>query len=231
MSFAAAILVVFATLVLCVEAFAFDAGFYKDEYGKHQIAYSVGVDEAVLYEATDVLLEYLKDDRKTLDFEAQIDGSEREYFNEREKAHMVDVKALYQNAIVFMAVAYIVGGVLFLFSYIVSRQAKIVLKAAFFGVIAGLAVFAVLGVWIAVDFNSFWTAFHHLMFSNDLWLLDAATSLLIRMYPGVFFFDLVSAILLLFIVIVAVAIVGLRLGYKKALKNERLAACKKEAAA
>jgi len=59
-------------------------------------------------------------------------------------------------------------------------------------------VIAALGLYAALDFNSFWTSFHLLFFSNNLWLLDPSTDILIMMVPGEFFFDLVIRIILLF---------------------------------
>ncbi len=56
------------------------------------------------------------------------------------------------------------------------------------------AVVGAVAVWAAVDFNAFWINFHKLFFTNDLWLLDPAKSVLINMVPSQFFFDLVMRI-------------------------------------
>ena len=44
-----------------------------------------------------------------------------------------------------------------------------------------------LGVWAAVDFSSAFAFFHELLFTNDLWLLDPRTDLLIRICPSSMF--------------------------------------------
>ena len=49
---------------------------------------------------------------------------------------------------------------------------------------------ALFGIWAAVDFGSAFTFFHHLLFTNDLWLLDPATDLLIRICPSGMFANL-----------------------------------------
>ena len=60
-------------------------------------------------------------------------------------------------------------------------------------VVAAIAIFA------ALDFARFWTSFHHLFFTNDLWLLDPRTDVLIMMVPEQFFSDLVMRIIIRFI--------------------------------
>ena len=55
----------------------------------------------------------------------------------------------------------------------------------FFGAAA-----AVLIVWALVNFDGFFVAFHRLAFSNELWLLNPRTDLLIRLMPETFFIHL-----------------------------------------
>ena len=61
--------------------------------------------------------------------------------------------------------------------------------------------FAVIGIWAAVDFNNFWVSFHHVFFTNDLWMLDPAESRMIRMFQEAFFADMVGRILAWFLAI------------------------------
>lgn len=204
----ACIAMVFATVVACVQAFAFSRGFYAQEYAKYDIKTDVGVSGESLTQATEVLLGYLEGKRDSLELQAEIDGQEREYYNERETQHMFDVKVLYQNAIAFMIAAYIAGAVMIIVAALLLRDRRRICRTASWSMLAALLAFAVLGVWIAVDFGSFWQSFHHIFFTNDLWQLDPATSLLIRMYPSAFFFDLVVRILGTFLVIVVTAIVA-----------------------
>ena len=60
--------------------------------------------------------------------------------------------------------------------------------------------FAFLGIWAYVDFNAFWTMFHEILFTNDLWLLDPRVSIMINMFPEEFWFGMVIRIALTFIV-------------------------------
>ena len=52
---------------------------------------------------------------------------------------------------------------------------------------AAAAVCLGLTVWGLADFDGLFTAFHHLVFNNDGWLLDPRTDMLIRLMPTDFF--------------------------------------------
>lgn len=56
---------------------------------------------------------------------------------------------------------------------------------------------ALLGLWAAVDFNSAFNFFHKILFTNDLWLLDPRTDLLIRICPASMFANMGLRIALL----------------------------------
>lgn len=47
----------------------------------------------------------------------------------------------------------------------------------FFGLIAALAAI------ISTDFTKYFIMFHHIFFSNDLWILDPSTDMLINIVP------------------------------------------------
>ena len=50
-----------------------------------------------------------------------------------------------------------------------------------------LSLAAVLAAWAIEDFDGFFTAFHRIAFTNDGWLLNPRTDLLIRLMPTSFF--------------------------------------------
>ena len=67
------------------------------------------------------------------------------------------------------------------------------------GMLAGLcgaaAVFTGITVWSLADFDGLFVTFHRLAFTNDGWLLDPRTDLLIRLMPVNFFITLGTRIL------------------------------------
>ena len=57
------------------------------------------------------------------------------------------------------------------------------------GITLGLIV--ILGIMAVTNFNAFFTAFHHISFANDFWLLNPNTDYLIMLFPGGFWYDCV----------------------------------------
>lgn len=51
---------------------------------------------------------------------------------------------------------------------------------------------------MSTDFTKYFIMFHHIFFSNDLWILDPATDMLINIVPEGFFMDTAARIALLF---------------------------------
>ena len=190
--------------LFAVDVCSFRRSFYEKEYSKLNTAADMGMTHADLMEATDVLLDYLKDRRDDLDLETTVNGQTVEMFDGREKAHMVDVKALYRNA---MRMAWIAVGLSVLLILILAIGAKKHRRTALKWVLAGFGVFGIVlgaaAIYAAVDFNSFWTNFHHLFFDNDLWLLYEDERL-IQMVPEQFFSDLVARIVAAFAISAAV---------------------------
>ena len=149
----------------------------------------------------------------------------RRFSGEREKAHMVDVQALYIGARNVRTICLIAAPIFILLAFLISRtnalkvlcKSFLITSGVFLGITAALTIFAVM------DFNSFWTSFHHVFFTNDLWLLDPNTDVLIMMVPEQFFFDLVTRIIIrfvsIFVIFNAAAFTGLKLYNRKAAKK------------
>ena len=151
-------------------------------------AAEIGMNREDLQRATDTLLDYLKDKRDDLFVQANIGGQEREVFNERETLHMVDVKNLYLWAMRIGNGLLILAVLFYLWAFFSGQDKRAVLGGYLQGNFILLGIIAVLGIYAAIDFNSFWTGFHHIFFTNDLWLLDPRTDILIQMVPEQFFF-------------------------------------------
>lgn len=207
LAFAISLIVGFALVIgialLSVEVACFDKNFYKNEYEKLSTAEKIGMSQDDLDEATDVLLDYLKDRRDDLSVEATIQGEVRQVFNQREIDHMVDVKNLYLGALNVCIVCLCAGVIGLVLVAFVFKRPLAAVRGYLWGNVLFLFVFMCLAFWAATDFYTFWTNFHLLFFTNDLWILDPSTDILIMMVPEQFFFDLVMRI-----VIYAVAALG-----------------------
>lgn len=205
-SVAAAVFILTALIVISIEAYALDENFYKHEYKKLNTAESIGISEQDLTAVTQRLISYTRGDADSLDMKAAIGGINREVFGEREKEHMVDVRELYLAARDVRTYGLILAGFLVLVVLLLKGKKMWHLLCSSFLSVSGafLAALGALGLWAVLDFPSFWVTFHHVFFTNDLWILNPKTDVLIMMVPQQFFSDLVQSILLFFAIVFAV---------------------------
>ena len=108
-------------------------------------------------------------------------------FHEKEQRHMADVKALFDLDRTVLLCAVVLAVLLGLGAYGLRPCRRWTARGVVWGSLAILAALTGLGVWAALDFNGLFVLFHRLSFSNDLWLLNPATDLLIRLMPLEFF--------------------------------------------
>lgn len=195
-----------------VNYWSFNKNFYKNEYKKLGVTEYIGISEDDLKKTTDVLLGYIKGNNKTLDIECRINGITRSVFNDREKAHMQDVKNLYDGAIVVRNVSFVI----FVLSFIyIGRSKELFIGYKYSLSLVGLII-AFLLLFCLMDFEGFWLAFHHLFFPfNDLYILDPRYDILVMMVPEGFFFDLC----VLIVVSTSVMLVGLYFVLRKFLND------------
>ena len=115
--------------------------------------------------------------------EIPVRGAVQPAFNEKEMTHMADCFRLFallrkvRSRLIPWAVLLIVGG-----AYLLQNQRKARL-AAWLAPLVLLIPLGAFGIWAAIDFGGAFTFFHRVLFSNDLWLLNPATDLLIRICP------------------------------------------------
>ena len=196
-----------ALLATVIDGCCFDQGFYAWEYAKNYTSDVTGMSQEDNLRATVALLDYLRGTRGDIVVHAKVNDTEREVFNERETLHMVDVRALYQKALLARNIAAVLGiAILVFLTFYEKKKLREVLKTGFVpGVSALLALVVFVAVWAIADFDQFWTNFHLLLFDNDLWLLDPRTSIMINLFPATFFFDLVIRIILIFLFLMIAA--------------------------
>jgi len=209
------IVLLFSSLQVVV----YNDAYFEWHYTQHDIVAITQINLDNLMEVTDKMMEYLIDQRETLDMTTLINGQEEEVFGEREKAHMVDVKNLFLKGKQLRDIS-LVSLVLILVYF--SRTKKDMLIGWFNQLVRFFIVsFVLIGVFggiIATDFNKYFTLFHELFFTNDLWLLDPETDILINMVPEIFFFQTVMLIILLFVVSI-VLVLGIARFMSKRLKR------------
>lgn len=180
-------------------------GYYEKEYEKYNVLDDVHMEMEDLLDVTTEMMAYLRGNRPDLHVPTIVDGQPREFFNDREIAHMEDVRGLFLAAIAIRrgCIVTIIAALALL--VILKADIKRVLpRMLCAGTVLFFAVLAVLTGIIASDFSRYFVVFHHIFFNNDLWLLDPATDLLINIVPEPFFMDTAARIGITFAVCVAV---------------------------
>ena len=187
------VLFLIGIIIGIIEFRAYDRTFYEKEYSKLETYEYIGISEEDLLETTDVLLSYMEGRRDDMVVYATISNKEREVFNEREKAHMIDVVRLIRMFDFIKYVSYGLMAIILCFIYS-KKDYKVLGKSILRAVIVLMVLLAAIGIFVAIDFNMFWTYFHLVFFDNDLWLLDPRTDVMIQMFPEQFFKDVVIQI-------------------------------------
>ena len=188
-------------LISSVEIAAYsDFTWYEKEYEKYQVLGDLDMEMKDARYVTEEMMSYLRGDRDDLVVETIVSGEAREFFNEREKAHMVDVRGLFVGGIYLRRIAIIVLLVsLVALAFCKTKKKQLLAKAYLMGAGGFIGGVGILAILIARDFNEVFFKFHELFFTNDLWLLDWNTDLLIRMLPEGFFYDMAIRIGVIFV--------------------------------
>ena len=165
-----AFLIPFLILLFSFRLVVFDAGFYKSEFEKYGIYEKF--DRGTADSVAENLISYMKSGEPLSDF-----------FNEKEKLHMTDVRSLVRMLLIAM---YVLLGI------IVSpfiRSKKYFLRSLLYG--GGIALFVILlfSIFSFTNFDAIFHKFHELSFSNDFWMLDPEVDNLKALMPDGFFYD------------------------------------------
>ena len=135
----------------------------------------------------EMITDYLSGREKDFQFSFAEGDVIRQCFQLHEQQHMADVKALFDlcRTVLLLSVLTLLalgGG-----AYVLRDQRRCVARGFLGGVLGLLLAVAALAVWGVVDFEGLFVLFHRMSFTNDLWLLDPRTDLLIRLMPLNFF--------------------------------------------
>ena len=151
------------------------------------------------------------------------DGREITCFQPHEAAHMEDCRGLIRTAGILRWISFGAALVFLAAGIAIRRCRKRFLTGIITGFTAAAAVFAAVLVWGLVNFDGLFITFHKVAFTNDGWLLDPRTDMLIRLMPTPFFVNLGVRVLAA-VTAAAVAAFGaagiLRLAMKKKEKQK-----------
>ena len=183
-------------LITSIEAVTYwTPGYYEKEYAKYGVLNDVHMEMDDLLDVTDEMMAYLRGSREDLHVPTIVDGQPREFFNDREIAHMEDVRGLFLGGLALRRISLgLIVACVILLLLLKADIRRVLPKMICIGSALFFAVLTVLAGIISTDFNQYFIMFHHIFFNNDLWMLNPDTDLLINIVPEPLFMDTAARI-------------------------------------
>ena len=201
----------FWTLILFITSatvcnIAGDRSLMAVEMRRHASPKVTGLPDKEYSEMGLMITDYLMGRRESFQYYyTDAEGNLTVAFHPHEEEHMADCRELIRKTGILRWIA---GGasLVLLAACVVLRKYR---KSLSTGTLAAFALAFVGGVFVMLwwlrDFDGLFTAFHRLLFTNEGWLLDVRTDLLIRLMPTSFFVSMGIRVLL---AVTAVALVS-----------------------
>ena len=170
---------------------AFDGNFYKKEFKKYDVYGNL--ENYDIEKINNDVLDYLKYGKN----EKLI---ENDFFNEREKLHLLDVKELIQKTAklyYFLIILFFI--LLASLIFLLNRNVKIVKYFGMIFLISGLlAVLDAFIFYTAInsDFSFAFDIFHNAFFEQGSFLFDPGSENIVNLYPNELFFDIALRIVI-----------------------------------
>ncbi len=161
------------------------------EYGfeKYGISQKTGLAQPELDKAANGLIQYFNSDEQNINLTAVKDGRSFELFNQREVAHLYDVKGLIRldYRVLLGTLIYVLGfaGI----SLFWRRNRRQLARSVIAGSGLSLILVLALGLGTLFNFDRLFLQFHLISFANELWQLDPTKDYLIMLFPGGFWYD------------------------------------------
>lgn len=193
-----------------IKAIAFDQDLYEKEYLKYDIR-SQFPSGTNLTEETAILLDYLEHGTGTID---------SGFFNEKEKAHLVEVRDLFRLLTQMLTISVWISIISMMLLIISVRKhtstlphhegfeySKKIISGMLIGIGSAVDAIALAFMAMAFTFSLAFHKFHEMFFRTDTWLLNPLTDNLIRMFPELFFYDLFIRIVLTSVIFATIMLV------------------------
>lgn len=181
------LLIILALLMACLRLTINSREYFLKAYQRMDIEERIGIPADQSADAIMAMIDYMEGRRESVQLEVREYGQSVAMFNRQEIDHMKDVRALYR-AFCRLEYAGLAAFVALCASMALEKGRKAALfRAALGGWWRAMAVFGclllALGAYACIDFYDFWTRFHYIFFTNDLWLMDYNACRMIRICP------------------------------------------------
>ena len=179
-------------LITASVTWAFNSpGLYNDGFEKYSISRISGITDSDLRQVGADIRGYINSRDEPLNVQTKIFGEDQALFNDREIAHMKDVKRLVWGVYILAlaSAAYLAALTVIGFVRHRGRFIEPLAKRAMYGGGLTLGLLVIFGIVAVSDFESLFIKFHQLSFANDFWQLDPRTDYLVRIFPDAFWLD------------------------------------------
>lgn len=158
-----------------------DIRLYEYGFNKFEVSEEIGLNKEELTQIAHKLIDYFNSDEEFIDVAV---------FNERDVAHLKDVKGLIQLVyrLQFVSLAYIIAYIVFNLILLRGALWRELARRLIWGCGLTIGIIGVIGVMTLVGFDELFLWFHLVSFRNDLWRLYPGDPLLV-MFPEGFFKD------------------------------------------
>lgn len=162
-------------------------GFFLQRFEHYQVYNNFDEAESVVNNNFADVMDYLN---------YQTSGLDTNFFSAEDVIHLYDVRLVLDVMRVLSGLSFVV-----IFVYLFQREFRELRQSVYQAGIAILAMLLLIGLYGVSNFDEAFVQLHELVFWNDYWSLNPATSNLIRYFPQQLFFEvfviyLVSTILL-----------------------------------
>lgn len=194
-------LLIWAVLFLAFSASVYhtagDGDLLAREMLRHAPPEMTGLPEAEYPGTARMIAAYLTGKEENFQYTfTDTDGQRYLCFQPHEAEHMADCRELIRLA---GTVRWVSGGIMLVLAgagILLLRCRKAFAGGIFTGLCAAGLVLTGLVVWAAVNFDGLFVTFHRVVFTNEGWLLNPRTDLLIRLMPVSFFTALAAGVTL-----------------------------------
>ena len=193
---------------------------YKYGFQEYNVSQTTGLADSELEKAATGLISYFNSDEEFITLTVLKDGEPFELFNQREVAHLKDVKGLIwlDYWVLLGTLAYALGFAGVSLFWQKRRYWRQLATAVVGGSGLTLALLLALGLAALLSFDRLFWQFHLISFTNELWQLDPTKDYLLMLFPRGFWYD-ATIFCALATVVAAVILGGIAWGYRERAKR------------
>lgn len=162
---------------------------YRYGFDKYGVSQTTGLEQSELDKAVCGLIDYFNSGDEPINIIVVKDGKPFTLFNEREVAHLRDVKRLLR-LVYWLLLGTLVYALVYLgLSLFLWRDRRRLAWGLAGGSCLTLALMLILGLGTLLNFDWLFWQFHLISFANDLWLLNPTRDYLIMLFPRGLWYD------------------------------------------